>query len=187
MMKFFTRLGYATAALIALLASDVQAQESSSVRGTVTDKSDRSPLVGVSVAELDKTGRIVSGVLTDLNGGYLLKNVNSEHTITFSFIGFVTVKEAVNNRSVINVALESDVTTLQAVELKAERTTNTGMMEIDTRDLTTSAVKVDASDLAEIQATSIDQALQGRMAGVDIVANSGDPGEHLRSISLPTH
>jgi TonB-linked SusC/RagA family outer membrane protein len=176
MMKFFTRLGYATAALIALLASDVQAQESSSVRGTVTDKSDRSPLVGVSVAELDKTGRIVSGVLTDLNGGYLLKNVNSEHTITFSFIGFVTVKEAVNNRSVINVALESDVTTLQAVELKAERTTNTGMMEIDTRDLTTSAVKVDASDLAEIQATSIDQALQGRMAGVDIVANSGDPG-----------
>jgi TonB-dependent SusC/RagA subfamily outer membrane receptor len=37
-------------------------------------------------------------------------------------------------------------------------------------------VKVDASDLAEIQATSIDQALQGRMAGVDIVANSGDPG-----------
>jgi TonB-linked SusC/RagA family outer membrane protein len=176
MMRFFTRIKYALAALAVLGVSVVRAQENSSVRGKVLDSSDNTSLAGVTVAELDKSDRIVSGVFTDLNGDYLLKNVNPEHTIAFSFIGFATVKEKVNNRSVINVVLQPDVTSLATIEITATKTTSTGMMEINSRDLTTSSAKVDVSDLTEIQATSIDQALQGRMAGVDIVANSGDPG-----------
>ncbi len=175
-MKFFTRFSYVVTTLAFLIAGVARAQDNTSVRGTVVDKTDGAPLTGVTVAELDKTGRIVSGVSTDLNGSYLLKNVNPEHTLTFSFIGFTTSRESVGTRTVINVSLQPDVTTLEAVDIQAEKMTNTGMMEIASRDLTTAASKVDVSELAEVQATSIDQALQGRMAGVDIVANSGDPG-----------
>jgi TonB-linked SusC/RagA family outer membrane protein len=176
MIRFFTRKKYLLTALILLAGGIIQAQEKPSVRGTVLDKGDMTSIAGVTVVELDKYDRIISGVFTDLNGNYILKNVNPESTIAFSFIGFTTTKEQINGRSVINVQLVSDVTRLQEIEVVAQKTTSTGMMEIDSRDLTTAAVKVDVGDLAEIQATSIDQALQGRMAGVDIVANSGDPG-----------
>jgi TonB-linked SusC/RagA family outer membrane protein len=176
MIRFFTGHKYLLTTLILLTTGVIHAQEKVSVHGTVSDKVDKSTMAGVTVVELDKYDRIISGVFTDLNGNYLLKNINPENIIAFSFIGYATIKEEIGNRSVINIQLVSDATNLAVVEVTAAKTTSTGMMEIDSRDLTTAAVKVDAADLAEIQATSIDQALQGRMAGVDIVANSGDPG-----------
>jgi TonB-linked SusC/RagA family outer membrane protein len=176
MMRFFTSLKLVLAGLTLLIASTLHAQQKTSVRGTVVDKNDNTPLPGATVAELDKTGRIVSGVVTDLNGNYILKNINPENTISFSFIGYTTVNEPISSRTVIDMSLPSDVTRLDEVEVTAKKITSTGMMDIETRDLTTSAVKIDAAELSEVQASSIDQALQGRMAGVDIVANSGDPG-----------
>lgn len=158
------------------LAGAIQAQEATSVRGKVLDKGDNTPMAGVTVVEMDKYNRIISGVSTDLNGNYLLKNVDSESTIAFSFIGYTTIREQVNGRTVIDINLAPDVTSLAAVEVTATKTTSTGMMEINSRDLTTASATVTVADLSELQATSIDQALQGRMAGVDIVANSGDPG-----------
>lgn len=149
------------------------------VRGTVTDKSDNTPMTAVTVVELDNEGRVVSGVATDINGNYALTVVNPENTISFSFIGFQTYKQKINGRTLINVQLQPDVTQLQVVEVRAEKTRSTGMMEIKERDLTTATATVDFSELAEVQATSIDQALQGRMAGVDIVANTGDPGSGM--------
>lgn len=175
-MRFFTRIRYLLVAAPVFLSCAVHAQESSTVRGKVVDKSDNTPMAGVTVAEMDKYNRIISGVATDLNGNYLLKNVGPESTLAFSFIGYTTVREQVNGRTVIDVNLAPDVTSLAAVEVTAARTTSTGMMEINSRDLTTAAATVTVADLSELQATSIDQALQGRMAGVDIVANSGDPG-----------
>src|SRR5688500_12079496 len=153
MKRFLTwiRFGYAVATLT-VMVSVAHAQDNPSVRGTVLDKGDRTPLVGVTVAEVDQTGRIVSGAATDLNGNYLLKNVNPQNTVVFSFIGFKTIRESVNNRSVINASLESDFTTLEAVDINAERTTSTGMMEIASRDLTTAATKIEVSELSEIQA-----------------------------------
>ncbi|MBT1698998.1 SusC/RagA family TonB-linked outer membrane protein [Fulvivirgaceae bacterium PWU4] len=176
MIRFFTRIRYLFIVAPVFFAGALQAQEATSVRGKVLDKGDNTPMAGVTVVEMDKYNRIISGVSTDLNGNYLLKNVNSESTIAFSFIGYTTIREQVNGRTVIDINLAPDVTSLAAVEVTATKTTSTGMMEINSRDLTTASATVTVADLSELQATSIDQALQGRMAGVDIVANSGDPG-----------
>lgn len=175
-MRFFTWIRYLLIAAPVFLSGVVHAQEATSVRGKVLDKGDNTPMAGVTVVEMDKYNRIISGVSTDLNGNYLLKNVDSESTIAFSFIGYTTIREQVNGRTVIDINLAPDVTSLAAVEVTATKTTSTGMMEINSRDLTTASATVTVADLSELQATSIDQALQGRMAGVDIVANSGDPG-----------
>src|SRR5688572_13258664 len=130
MIRYFTRLGYFLAVLILLCPGTVGAQERASLRGTVLDKGDNTSLAGVTVVELDKSGRIVSGVSTDLNGNYLLKNVHAESTIAFSFIGYTTIKESVNGRSVIDISLSPDATNLATVEITAAKTTSTGMMEV---------------------------------------------------------
>ncbi len=66
---------------------------------------------------------------------------------------------------------------LDVVNISATVTRDNGTgLKIDDRDLTTSSATINAKDLEELQATSIDQALQGRLPGVDIVASSGDPG-----------
>lgn len=151
-------------------------QERIMVRGTVTDKKDKSPLVGVTVVEMDSEGRVVSGVATDLNGDYALRIKNPNNKIGFSFIGYKTIVENIDLRTLINVALSSDVTQLDAVQISVAPTANNGLLDIEERELTTAVAKVDFSALSEVQAVSLDQALQGRMAGVDIVANTGDPG-----------
>lgn len=179
MKEIFTKVTGFLVVVLLLCSSAARAQERFVIRGTVIDKKDKTPLMAVTVVELDKEGRVISGVATDLNGNYVLKVYSSENTIAFSFIGYATLREPINARTLINVQLQADVTELGVVEVTAAKTTSTGMMEIDERDLTTAVSKVDMSELAEVQAISIDQALQGRMAGVDIVANTGDPGSGM--------
>jgi TonB-linked SusC/RagA family outer membrane protein len=82
----------------------------------------------------------------------------------------------IKGRSVINVELVDDMQTLEGVEVRAQRRTNTGMMNIADRDLAIPIAKISAEDFEDVQASSIDDALQGRLAGVDIASNSGDPG-----------
>ena len=58
----------------------------------------------------------------------------------------------------------------------ARPTSNNGLVNINERNLTTAVQRINAKELEEMQASSIDQALQGRLSGVDITATSGDPG-----------
>ncbi len=146
------------------------------VRGTVTDRDTRETLVGVTVTEVDNDKRIISGTTTDFNGKFALKMKNPNNQITVSYIGYKSVTLTAGNQTELNVALVSATKTLDAVEIVAERSVNSGFMNIADRDRTGAVATVNAKDLEEIQASSIDQALQGRMAGVDIVANTGDPG-----------
>lgn len=180
MTKTFTARLFASFFLLLLLYGGLAtAQQKIVVRGNVKDKTDKAPMLAVSVVELDKEGRVVSGVSTDLNGDYALKITDPTNEIAFSFIGYKTIRQPINNRTVIDIVLQPDVNELAVVEVAASKTTSNGLMNIDDRDLTTAVAKVDFSDLAEVQATSLDQALQGRMAGVDIVANTGDPGSGM--------
>ncbi|TXK44303.1 TonB-dependent receptor [Pontibacter qinzhouensis] len=146
------------------------------LRGTVTDQVTKEPLIGVSVYEIDNENRTQTGVVTDINGAYALRMKNPQHKVVVSYIGYKSITLNVNNRSTINVALESNASTLGTVEIVAQQSVSNGMMEIEERNLTSSIGRLDARELAELPAASIDQALQGRLAGVDIVANTGDPG-----------
>jgi TonB-linked SusC/RagA family outer membrane protein len=164
--------------LITTLATfdQMYAQEKTIIRGKVVDSSDKNSVPGVSVVELDKDNRTISGTTTDMNGSFALKISNPKNKISFSSIGYKTTVEEINGRSVINISLEANVIELNTVEIKGRNKVNGGMMEVDERDLTSSISKINAKDLENIQAASVDEALQGRLAGVDIVSTSGDPG-----------
>ncbi len=163
----------------ALMAQSPTASTTFIVRGRVIDRTDKQPVIGASVVEQDKDKRIVSGVVTDLNGNFALRMKDPKHTISVSYLGYKSQSAAVNGRTTVNFSLESNFNELEGVTVSAEKSGNSGLMSIDERDLTTSSVTINARSLQEMQSTSIDEALQGRIAGVDIASNSGDPGSGM--------
>lgn len=181
MKTLFKYLLYSFTCLVMLTGSYAYSQkagggESITVRGKVTDKKDKSPIQHVSVTELDADGRVVKGVTTDIDGNFALKVSNPKNKISFSNIGYKIDIQDINNRRTINIVLEQSSTQLDEVIVMSNKKSSNGLMSINDRDLTTASTKIDAKSLEEMQAASIDQALEGRLSGVDISAASGDPG-----------
>ncbi len=145
------------------------------VKGKITDK-DGSAVQGVSVSELDADNRIINGTLTDIEGNYILKRVNPKNRISVSSIGYKSITQRINNRTVINFSIDDLSSDLGEVVIVARPSSSNGMINVPEKNLTTAVSKISGRELEEMQAPSIDQALQGRLSGVDITANSGDPG-----------
>ncbi|MDR0332986.1 MAG: TonB-dependent receptor [Dysgonamonadaceae bacterium] len=148
-----------------LVSSLTFAQQQITVSGTVTEGATGDPAIGVSILVKGTT----TGVVTDFDGNYTLNNVPSNATLVFSYIGMDTVEEAVNGRSVINVVLSEDIHTLQEV-------TVIGYGTARRRDLTGSIVSISAADIANRPSSNPLAALQGRVAGVQVV-NTGRAGQ----------
>ncbi|MEO7310742.1 MAG: SusC/RagA family TonB-linked outer membrane protein [Chitinophagaceae bacterium] len=169
------------ACLIALTAwcflqVTAQAPAAQLVRGKITDKITKAPVQGASVSEIDADGRIIKGASSDIEGNFVIKLSNPKNKLSVSYIGHKTILMPINGKGVINFQLEDDKAELDGVTIVVSKKTDNGLTSIADRELTTATARISAKELEEMQATSIDQALQGRLAGVDIVANSGDPG-----------
>lgn len=136
------------------------------VTGRVTAAIDGSPLPGVSVLLKGTT----SGTTTDADGRYTL-NVPEPGSgvLTMSFIGFKTQEIPVNNRTTIDVVMEEDVTLFNEVVVIGYGTQKRS-------DLTGAVGSVNEEKLRERPATSLNQALSGKIAGVQVNTNSGRPG-----------
>jgi TonB-linked SusC/RagA family outer membrane protein len=146
------------------------------IRGRVTSTFDGLGLPGATVVELDKNNRVIKGSVTDIDGNFVLPISSRENNIQFSFIGFKSEIMKIGDQNSFNVQLVEDVKMIESVQVVAEKRTNTGFMEISDRNLAIPVQKISAAEIQEVQASTIDEALQGRLAGVDIVSNSGDPG-----------
>ena len=133
------------------------------VKGTVTDKTG-APLPGVTV----KLNGTQVGTQTDLNGAYSL-SVTPNGTLSFSFIGYTTRNEAINTRTVVNVHLEENTTGLNEVLVIGYGTQKKA-------SVTGAISSVSADDLKDQQITRVDDALEGRAAGVLVTQSSGAPG-----------
>ncbi len=167
--------------LIVLLLGSIQlmAQDEGSatlLRGKVTDKTTKQPLEGASVSEQDKEGRIIKSTSTDVEGNFVLRITNPQDSISVTYIGYKTFMAPIRGRTTLNIQLEDDAKSGDEVIVISQRRSNNGLNDINERDLTTSVGKINAEAMEEMAATSIDQALQGRLSGVDITATSGDPG-----------
>jgi TonB-linked SusC/RagA family outer membrane protein len=156
--------------------AETQAQ-SLTVRGKVTDKVDKLPIPGASVVEVDKDRRTVNAVITDINGNYALKISDPNNQISISFIGYKPYNSGnLNNKTEINVALESSIKELDVVTVRARNEIAVTDLPVAERNSTRAVSSISAAKLEEISVSSIDQALQGRLSGVDFGATSGDPG-----------
>lgn len=147
------------------------------VQGEVTSKTDGLALIGVNVSEIDDNNRVVNGTITDFNGQYVLKVKSPNNRLIVSYIGFNRQTVKIDNRRKVNIALVESVQTIKTVEVTAKRRKDMGTgYNIPTREIASAMQTLDMKEIEGVQVASIDDALQGRIAGLDIVANSGDPG-----------
>ncbi len=135
------------------------------VTGTVVDKSDKSPLPGVSV--IIKNNRAV-GTATNINGKYSIK-VNENDVLIFTFVGMKDQEIAVAGKNVIDVELVPATESLEEVVV-------VGYGTVRREAKTGSITSVGGEKLAEVPVISVDKMLAGKMAGVMITTNSGQPG-----------
>ncbi|MDR2064991.1 MAG: SusC/RagA family TonB-linked outer membrane protein [Prevotellaceae bacterium] len=136
------------------------------VTGTVVDGKGEA-LVAVSV--FVQGTRI--GVYTDSNGNYTLNNVPEKATLVFSSIGYTTQTVVVGDRSIINVTLEEEASTLEEAVVTAEF----GLKRV-ARSVGSSVQNVKAEEIVESGRDNFITALQGRVSGITVTSTSGAPG-----------
>lgn len=146
------------------------------VRGTVSSATDGETLVGATIIETDDKKRIISATIADINGQYVLRIKNPENNIVFSFVGFITQGQKIGTQTVIDVAMKEDLQVIEDIVITAEKKISDGSFDIPQREISTAVQTLSTKEFEGIQVTSIDEAMQGRIAGLDIVANSGDLG-----------
>jgi TonB-linked SusC/RagA family outer membrane protein len=178
--NIFYSLTFACIILAALPALAQQGNKTFLVRGQVIDASDKLSVPGATIAEQDSENRTISGAITDIDGNFAIRVKDPNNKLFISTIGYKSQRIEIKGRESIKVLLVSTVESLTEVVVISAKKADNGLMKIDDRNRTTSAVTINAADLAYTQAASIDEALQGRMAGVDITADSGDPGAGMQ-------
>jgi TonB-linked SusC/RagA family outer membrane protein len=153
--------------LFMLLSGGLMAQ-GLRISGRVTSSGDGQPLPGVNVLVKGTT----NGVSTDANGNYSLTIPNGSATLLFTSIGSVSQEVAVGNRTVINVQLVEALNELSQVVVTGYNTTQR-------KDITGSIASISPEKFKDIPVASLDQALQGQAAGVQVTQSSGTPGGGL--------
>lgn len=142
----------------------IKAEAQFSVKGFVKDINNE-PIIGANIVEKNT----VNGTISDFDGSYQLEVSSAEAIIEFAYLGYVTQEIPVNNQSEINVNLSEDDVTLEQVVV-------VGYGVQKKRDVTGSISSLKAKDVEKIATPNIEQALQGKIAGVFVSPNSGAPG-----------
>jgi len=135
------------------------------ITGQVTDLSTDEALPGVNILAKGTS----TGTVTDVNGNYRLTVADDVTTLVFSSIGYETIEVSINGRATIDLTLSPDIQSLSEVVV-------IGYGTVKKSDLTGSVGSVNGEELNTVAQTSVDQALQGRVAGVRITQSNAEPG-----------
>lgn len=155
---------YISALVLSILVASGAWAQTVNVQGTVTDEKNE-PLIGASIL-IQGTQK---GVVTDLDGKFLLEGVSRDATLVVSYIGYTTKTEALQGRNRVNIKLNSD-----AVQLDTFVTI--GYARVKKSSFTGAATAVDTRRLEKSQAADVGKSLEGMVAGLSINTTSGQPG-----------
>ena len=166
------------------ISASAQVKAGDIISGQIWD--DLEPLMMVNVVEIDHNNRIVAAGVTDINGNFSFKIVSPKNKIRISYIGCETKVLPINKKAFGKIVLTSS-TTLKEVVVKAVKKTQTSGLQIPVTEISVAQQTIDMKEFEGIAMTSVDEALQGRISGLDIVANSGNLGAgttmRLRGVS----
>ncbi|HNW57809.1 MAG TPA: SusC/RagA family TonB-linked outer membrane protein, partial [Bacteroidales bacterium] len=142
------------------------AQATQNVTGTIVD-SNGDALPGVSIVEKGTS----NGTMSDIDGKYKI-SVPGNATLVFSFVGMETVEKAVNNQTTINITLNAGMLSLEDVVV-------VGYGKLKSNQVSSSIARVTSNEIADRPVARIDQAIQGKIAGIQVQEVSGAPGRSL--------
>lgn len=152
-----------------IVCISVSANAYNYVKGKVVDERG-DPLPGVNVIEINTVG--ANGVITDYDGNYSIMVKGNNSILRYSFVGYNTQDIIVDNRTVLNVKMKEDTKVLDEVVV-------VGYGTLRKKDLSGSVSSLRNEDFMKSIPTSISQALQGKLAGVQVNSNDGQPGSGM--------
>lgn len=144
----------------------MSAQNSIAISGTVEDE--MGPLPGVSVS----IKGTATGTLTDLDGRFSINVPDEKTNLSFSFVGYVTQDVAVGSTRDFKIVMKTDDYSLEEVVV-------VGYGTMRKKDLTGATASISGSKIKEIPVTTAAQAITGKVAGVNVVTQSGAPGADI--------
>ena len=156
--------------LVLMLSVNQVLAQGRTLSGTVTDADDGEPLIGVSVLVKGTT----QGAVTDIDGNYTISNVaENASVLVFSYVGYPSREVEIGQSSTVNVKLQS------GIELDETVVTAFGVSK-EKKTLGYSVTEVKGEDLIKGAERSAINALQGRVAGLDVMSSSSGPGSSTR-------
>ena len=159
--------------LFFLLLSTFAYSQSRIIHGTVSD--DMGPIMMANVVEKDANNRIVSASQTDIMGNFSMEVKNAKNKLEITYVGCKKYSVTIGDKTEFEVTLAPDNTNLKEIVVKGTRT-NSGGLNIAKKEMTVAQSTFNLSEVEGMAFTSADEALQGEIAGLDIVANSGNLG-----------
>ena len=177
-MKRLFQILIATAVI--LLGSVSEALAQSVVSGKIFETIDGqpSPLIGANVNIVTARNRSLAGTTADIDGNYNLKIPAGESNLTlvYSYIGMKSKRIKYTGQTNLNVTLESEAISLKNFEVVGTRRDRNDM-GISQKEMVASTQKISMDDIVSTSpVSSIEDALQGQLGGVDILSGGGDPG-----------
>ena len=162
---------YLTAA--ALCSTMTIAAQGQRVSGTVSDEF--GPVIGCNVIEKDANNRNVNATVTDVNGNFQLTVKNPKHKLVVTFVGYKPYSKVIGSQTNFEIKLK-DENQIEAVTVVAKQRFRGDGLSIPKNELSVATQTLNMNKVDGLAFTSADEALQGQIAGLDIVANSGNLG-----------
>ena len=153
------------------------------ISGTVSDAF--GPVMMANVVEIDAANRIVASSVTDMSGNFSFKLKNPKDKMRVTYVGCKTVTLPFNKKHYTIVM--QDATQLDGLTVTSKKRSGGSGLSIPVDEISTAQQQISMSEFEGLSMTTVDEALQGRIAGLDIVANSGNLGAgtsmRLRGVS----
>lgn len=160
-------------AVLYLFAQAIMAQ-GHRISGNVSDNME--PIMMANVVERDANNRIVSASITDINGNFSMMIINPKNKLSVSYVGYQSVIIPIGARTSFKIVMQPLGTTIKEITVQSKRRSNSSGLLIPKREVSVAQQTFDMAKVEGLSFTSADEALQGKIAGLDIVANSGNLG-----------
>ena len=145
------------------------------ITGKVIGDDEPEGLIAATVVEQDKNGRFMTATTTDYEGNFSLQIKSAANQLAVSYVGYEKQIVNIGQQRKFNITLKT-ANLIQEVVVKASRVVSSGAMPIPEREYSGAMQRFSMEKIEGMSVPSVDDALQGRIAGLDIVGNSGDLG-----------
>lgn len=160
-------------AVMLVVSTTAMAQQQLRISGRVYDNIEG--LMMANVIEKDANNRIVGHATTDMNGNFSLVVKNPKNKLVVSYAGYETVTLPIGKQTKFNILMKSN-TQLKTVVVKHKVKQQNNGMAIPVKEISVATQTMNMDDVEGLSFASADEALQGKIAGLDIISNSGNLG-----------